>query len=171
VRQGFKPVLWSAGGTAVTELPTLPGTTSAECYAINDLGSIVGYNLDLSGEYRAVLWSNDGSNTIIDLNTFLPANSHWVLERGLGIDNNGVIVGQAEYDPDGAGPLQEQYRAFRLVPVPEPEIGLAALILVGAHRRPRSRIRRHGERIDHLPTALLELECDGLIIRLDEQRA
>jgi probable HAF family extracellular repeat protein len=92
---------------------------------IKDLGTIMGYNrtrpIDINDAGTIVGFSFNGYNIpdghafvgnkirIRDLNSLLPANSGWVLNVALGINNNGQIV--------GGGTLNGQRRAFLLTPV------------------------------------------------------
>ena len=94
----------------MSDLGTLPGGTSSAADAINSLGQIVGYSDIGGGVDSAFLYS--GGN-MIDLNTLLPANSGWVLQQGLGINDSGQVVGNGDYtDPNLGGPALSQ--AFRL---------------------------------------------------------
>lgn len=110
-------------GEALIDLGTLGGTSSA-AYDINSSNEIVGSastpdNLDV----HAVLFS-DGE--VIDLNALVVADSGWVLNEALSINDFGLIVGR--------GTLNGQQRGFLLTPtaIPEPSSysamgGLAAL--------------------------------------------
>jgi probable HAF family extracellular repeat protein len=78
--------------------------------AINETGQIVGFAETADGEWRAVLWQQ---NTIIDLNTLLPADSPWTLTVANDINDAGAIV--------GVGLLDGLERAFLLTPEQKPE--------------------------------------------------
>ena len=84
---------------------------------INDAGQIVGYSASqvpgpsdpFPGDPHAFLY--DGG-MMIDLNTRIPAGSDWVLERALGINENGFIVGVGRITPV----VGDEKRAFVLIP-------------------------------------------------------
>ena len=92
---GSHAALWQADGS-VTDLGALTGYGWAWARAINDLGQAVGSvstadpNGSTTGSDHAVLWQN---GTATDLNTLLPANSGWVLQDALSINDEGQIVG------------------------------------------------------------------------------
>ena len=120
--------LWDGG--VITELapfnlytPTNNGpTTNYHSVAndINDSDLIVGNSQRIAGSGAvATLWENGAP---IDLNTFLPAGSGWVLTSAEGINDQGDIV--------GFGTFGGNTRAFLLQSVPEP--GSAALLVFGA---------------------------------------
>lgn len=78
----------------MTDLGTLGGAFSAP-YAINNLGQIVGQAEQSDGAVRAFLWQG---GTMMDLNTFLPGNSGWVLDSARFINDSGRIVGTGTYN-------------------------------------------------------------------------
>jgi probable HAF family extracellular repeat protein len=84
---GVRPWLYSNG--TMTSLPEPSNLTSTSCApgAINNSGEIVGYCLDASGNYHAVLWQN---GTVTTLGTLggLQATSAYA------INNNGQIAGE-----------------------------------------------------------------------------
>ncbi|MBK8277993.1 MAG: hypothetical protein IPK92_19825 [Nitrospira sp.] len=131
----WRATLWN--GTTITELPSLGGTGgSAFAASINNLGVIVGQTED----GHAVLWK-DGQ--VIDLNSYIPADlaaAGWVLNMGGGINDDGVIVGNAYRTLD---PETVEFASFKLTPVPVPAAvwlfgsGLAGL--VGVLRRRQSK--------------------------------
>jgi probable HAF family extracellular repeat protein len=113
---------FSTADGALIDLGTLGESSYA--YGINDSGEIVGYSYLADGDQHAFLYY-DGS--MLDLNSLLPANSGWVLEEALGINDAGQITGMGLYDgqlsaflmtdpPSGPGGI---------TPVPEPGEGLA----------------------------------------------
>jgi probable HAF family extracellular repeat protein len=84
----------------------VPGTSNgdAEAKAVNDSGVIVGSD----GNGHAFAFASGHS---VDLNTLLPANSGVTLAIANGINNNGVIVGDATINTSG------QQVGFELTPV------------------------------------------------------
>jgi hypothetical protein len=86
-----------------TPIPLLPGASSGNAYAINDNGTVVGACL-VNGSYIAYV-SYDGLT--LDLNTQI-STPGWSLERALGIDNAGRII--------GAGTFNGQAMSFLLTP-------------------------------------------------------
>src|SRR5262249_2071874 len=59
---------------------------------INDDGRVVGWGLGTGIQRRAWIWT--GSGKIQDLNSLLPRNAGWTLEKATGIDAGGLIFGQ-----------------------------------------------------------------------------
>lgn len=112
---------------AMRDLGTLAGATDSTALAINSLGQAVGNSGGL-----AVLFQ-DGK--VIDLNSFLPSDTGWILQTAVGINDIGQIV--------GGGTLDGQAHSYLLslngsiVPIPEPAAWavfvVAAIGLVG-HR-------------------------------------
>lgn len=75
-------------------LSSLHGVSAAfasTALGLNDRGQVVGEYTTTSDATRAFLWSE--TTGMIDLNTFLPADSGWVLIRARGINELGQIVG------------------------------------------------------------------------------
>ncbi|MCC7203842.1 MAG: hypothetical protein IT441_02090, partial [Phycisphaeraceae bacterium] len=54
--------------------------------------------------YRAVVWGTDGLP--IDLNTLIDPTRGWLLTSANEITDNGWIVGQGMFDPDGPGGVE-----------------------------------------------------------------
>jgi len=133
---GRRAVLWSASGTAATELGNLgvssSGSTMTYASAINNSGKIVGHaesfvnGVDLG--QRAVLWNQDG--TAVDLNGLIDPASGWILTDAQAISDTNWVVGTGSFDLDGAGPTPAYDRMF-LIQVPEPAT-LAILALGSA---------------------------------------
>ncbi len=71
------------------DLGTFGGMNSV-ARAINSFGAIVGDAEYANGTSRAFIYQND---TMIDLNTLIPAESPWVLETAYGINDRGQIIG------------------------------------------------------------------------------
>jgi probable HAF family extracellular repeat protein len=83
------------GAYSVTDLGTLGGSGTAQAFAINEAGQVVGYATAASLKYHAFLW-DDGVMT--DLGT-LPTGS---TSRALGLNDDGQVVGFA-FDGSAAG--------------------------------------------------------------------
>ncbi|MEP6535926.1 MAG: PEP-CTERM sorting domain-containing protein [Bryobacteraceae bacterium] len=119
--------LWTGG--IMQDLGTLGGRSSS-AYGINSSGFIVGNSYVPDSEStHAFLWMGAG---LLDLNSFLPIDSGWVLNEAYGINDRGQIAGSGTY--------QGQTRAFRLDPLGSnfaaaviiPEPGTLALLGAGA---------------------------------------
>ncbi len=81
---------WDDNATPkMNDLGTFGGDNSV-ARAINVAGTIVGDAQTTNGESRAFLYQND---TMIDLNTLIPAQSGWFLEGAYGINDKGQIIG------------------------------------------------------------------------------
>ena len=106
--------LWDDG--VMTNLGVLPDYDVSDAMDINFGGDVVGWSHTSSGDECACLWS-DGAT--IDLNGVIEGDSEWWLQRAMGINDSGQIVGY--------GLLNGSPRAFILTPVPEP----SALVLLG----------------------------------------
>jgi hypothetical protein len=121
---GSRATYWNTTGSAVAaELQNLgttaAGITDGEARAVNNLGAIVGwmekYSSNVLVGKRAVLWNTVGTDTITDLNTFLPAGSGWVLTETCGLSDTGFVSGLGTYDTDGPGGFAPQERAFSML--------------------------------------------------------
>lgn len=117
--------LWQEG--TMTELPPFNlytpennGATTnyhSEAKDINEAGSVVGNSSRISGSPAvATLWEK---RVPIDLNTFLPAGSGWVLLSAEGINENGDIVGYGTYNGNSRAYLLEN-----AVPPAQPDISV-----------------------------------------------
>jgi hypothetical protein len=133
---GYRALKWSADGTQATELlPPADATGDfTRAYAMNRAGDVVGDG------WGALIW-RAGDTTGVNLNTLIDPNSGWQLGTALGINDDGVIVGIGNYDPDGPGPLPAQsYSPFRLDPVPEPALLPAVIVMSLCLTRRRRRL-------------------------------
>jgi probable HAF family extracellular repeat protein len=83
------------------------GGSFTEANAINNAGLIVGSSRTVGdADTHAVMWTANAG--ILDLNSFIPANSGWDLQGANSISNNGKIA--------GAGIIKGQQHAFLLIP-------------------------------------------------------
>lgn len=117
--------LWQEG--TMTELPPFNlytpennGATTnyhSEAKDINEAGLVVGNSSRISGSPAvATLWEN---GLPIDLNTFLPAGSGWVLLSAEGINENGDIVGYGTFNGSSRAYLLEN-----AVPPAQPDVSV-----------------------------------------------
>jgi len=85
-----------SGGDVTTKLPSLNGQITRG-WAENDAGLIVGFSgpTGYISQSRAIVYQN---GTVTDLNTYLPANSGWVLEYALAVNDRDQIVGFGTYN-------------------------------------------------------------------------
>jgi hypothetical protein len=76
------------------DLSTFSGAfaTFIGCNTLNDRGEATGATADMSGNMRAILWRD---NSLVDLNSFIPADLPLYLTVGSSMDNSGQIVGNA----------------------------------------------------------------------------
>lgn len=79
------------------------GGDASMAYGVNEAGDVVG-----TSNHDAFLWRQ---GTLMNLNDTLPSASPWHLQRALGINDHGMIV--------GTGTLLGFPHAFMLVPPPE----------------------------------------------------
>jgi probable HAF family extracellular repeat protein len=95
-------VVWQNG--TMTILPDHNSNGHSIAFGVNDAGIVVGRSdvLTPNGGWQqdAVLWQN---GVLIDLNSFLPTNSGWVLNVAQSINDNGEIAGIGTYDGMTAG--------------------------------------------------------------------
>ncbi|MCU1222387.1 MAG: hypothetical protein JWQ42_480 [Edaphobacter sp.] len=87
------------------DLGTLPGLADSFGQGINDAGDVVGYSANLFDQH-AFFYSH---GTMHDLESMIPEDSGWVLEKAEAINNDGQITGTGIHN--GAT------RAFLLTPV------------------------------------------------------
>jgi probable HAF family extracellular repeat protein len=96
-------------------LGTLPNGNHSRALSINDRGEVVGLSNTPKG-IRAFLWTRNSG--MQDLNTLIPADSDFVLEEAVGINDLGVILAIG-YDKDDEGDPhrhESPTRVFLLVP-------------------------------------------------------
>jgi probable HAF family extracellular repeat protein len=104
---GIHTVGFLKKGATLVALPTLAGYQLMHPYGINAGDAIVGCarNMDDDSQVHAFRYS---AGHVVDLNSFLPHGSSWVLECATDINNGGTIV--------GTGRIGSNYHAFMLVP-------------------------------------------------------
>ena len=68
------------------------GTGPPCCNTINNRGEIVGFSIDASFNFRALVWQG---KTPVDLNTLIPADSPWYLQAANSLNDAGEITGMA----------------------------------------------------------------------------
>jgi probable HAF family extracellular repeat protein len=78
----------------MTDLGSL-GSGNSAARSLNHRGQIVGVSADADGQNRAFLWQQGG---MVDLNSFLPANSGWLLTSAVFINENQQVVGEGVLD-------------------------------------------------------------------------
>lgn len=129
----YHATLWN--GNAPTDLGTILGANNSWAWAINSRAQVAGYSEIYGAGQRATLWND---TTVIDLNTLLgpdAVSAGWVLTDARGINDSGIIVGNA-YNT-----LTHQGSNFLLeYPLPEPgtfALMLSALGLLGLMARAR----------------------------------
>ncbi len=117
----FRPFFWSElTGMIDIFADSHLGSPFGAAYDVNSSGWVVGYGeINDNFDSHAFLWSQ--SFGLIDLNSFLPAGSDWVLMGAAGINDRGQITGWGTY--------QGQPSGFLLSPVPEPS---SAFLLISA---------------------------------------
>ena len=114
----FAPVL--ASGGSLISLGTLGGTLGV-AYGINDAGQIVGYSM-LTGFSNQHAFVYD-SGQMYDLNSLVANNAGWTLNAARAINNQGVIVGEGQFNG--------QLTAFLLTPSGVPEPGTIVVVALG----------------------------------------
>lgn len=108
--QSFHGYVWSASNGA-TLLPHLESNVLLEVmpWGINDAGAVVGMAEIENHVWHAFVW--DEENGIRDLNGLVEPPANFILDRALGINEQGWIVGDGHF-----GPLWSSSQAFVLVP-------------------------------------------------------
>jgi len=92
----FHAFVWNQG-SGMQDLGTVPSDVNSAAIGINDAGQIVGVSLDASFNPRAFLRLDQ---SLIDLNTLVPANSPLYLATACSINAAGEIIGIA-FDSTG----------------------------------------------------------------------
>lgn len=119
--------LWEKGH--MRDLGALPGFHTSYAVAINDSGEVVG-NVSTGDPNKdhAFLW-RDGK--MVDLNTLIPSNSGWVLERAIGINNRGQIIGGGLHNGKRTACLLTPHQSSLPKPHPSTAHGDAKLLTAG----------------------------------------
>lgn len=115
------------GGT-LSDLGTLTGLANASstAVAINDLGMVTGAAASADGTIHAFIWTSaDGMK---DLNDLVTMPIGWVLRSAVSINDAGMILTYATYDPDGPGGIPAISRGVLLTAVPEPTTTLGVAV-------------------------------------------
>jgi probable HAF family extracellular repeat protein len=129
---------------SMIDLGDLPGDQSgSKALAINSAGTVVGKSGEgmnsSSINGNAVIWTADAGP--LNLNNLVESSgSAWRLTEATGINDQGWIIGQGLYDPDGPGGAPAVFSSFLLTPVPEPTslsvmLGGAAALCIRKKKR------------------------------------
>jgi hypothetical protein len=97
------PFLHTPNGE-LTQLP-LPSGTSGYATGVNESHMVVGVT-EHESKRRAVIWPAGGGQPV-ELDSLLPAGSPWVLTNAHAINNEGVVVGEGEYNGEYKSFLME----------------------------------------------------------------
>ncbi|ALT77933.1 hypothetical protein AT984_12845 [Paucibacter sp. KCTC 42545] len=120
ISDGFRAFIWANG--SVKQLGALSYNGNSFAYGVDNAGNVVGMsNTNIGRDWRAFIYK---SGQMVDLNTYLPAGSGWVLESAESISDNGRFV-------VGAGVYNNTRRAFLLDLAPVPEPGTYFLMFAG----------------------------------------
>jgi probable HAF family extracellular repeat protein len=93
----------------IQDLGALFEDTTSNARAINNSSQIVGFAYITGGNSKAFIWEPERG--FIDLNTLVPPDSGWELERAHDINDSGQIIGY--------GIIQGEKHGFLLTPVSE----------------------------------------------------
>ena len=132
-------------GSGIVLYGTL-GDANSSTNAINSSGVTVGfsYDLDGSGDYIDQLATLFMGNAAIDLNSYLPVGSGWVLQDATGINDTDQIVGYGLYNGVQEGFLLD-LSSDLASPTPEPAsfllLGVGIALLAAARKFSRPGLR------------------------------
>lgn len=90
------PVYWPGTGSAPVALPLLTGGTGGSAYFVSDDNTIVGESGTTGGAIRAVRWKIDPATGAAGNPTELEPLSGHVKSVAMGVNKDGVIVGESE---------------------------------------------------------------------------
>jgi probable HAF family extracellular repeat protein len=116
--ESFHAALWKRG--AIVDLGTLPAYDCSVAGARNSKGQIVGSSFDCAtGLEHAFIWEKGGP--MVDLNSFIPANSSLELAQAFNINERGEILGYGvpPGSPTDDASLGFVGRLFLLIPCDE----------------------------------------------------
>lgn len=94
------PAYWSSPSATPVALALLPGGATGSAYFISDQGVIVGESETGNGSLHAVRWKVDPATGIAGAPTDLGTLSGHVRSVAMGVNRDGVIVGESE-SPSG----------------------------------------------------------------------
>jgi probable HAF family extracellular repeat protein len=114
---GSQAFIRASDGT-YTILPHASDSDLNRPSALNASNTVVGYERQTAGGWRALLWTSDGTS-VVKLTDYVNAPG-WVFEQATGINDSGQIVGY--------GTLQGATHAFLLNPVPGAGTGMAVAL-------------------------------------------
>jgi hypothetical protein len=97
------PFLHTPNGQ-LTQLP-LPSGATGYATGVNESHMVVGVT-EHESKRRAVIWPAGGGQPV-ELDSLLPAGSPWVLTNAHAINNDGVVVGEGEYNGEYKSFLME----------------------------------------------------------------
>ena len=107
----FEATLWQPDGT-LTILGHVPGDVAAFATGINNLGQVVGNNIDSGNNWsHGFIWQN---KVMTDLNTLIPADSNLLIINASNINERGQISGMAKVL---TGPHAGEIHSYLATPV------------------------------------------------------
>jgi probable HAF family extracellular repeat protein len=127
INEGSQAFVRTSNGL-FTILPHATDSNLNRPWSLNAANTVVGFERQVTGGWRALLWPSDGQS-VIKLTDYVNAPG-WIFEQATGINDAGQIVGY--------GTLNGVTHAFLLNPVPAPTplmIGAAACALWAPRRR------------------------------------
>ncbi len=109
-REDREAFIWDATN-GVRALPTLSGESVA--WDVNENGRASGYSYDQSAQQRAVWWDVPG-NQITDIGTLTNSTTQvsGPTSTAYGINDSGIVVGNADIPEDSGSPPEIRFHAF-----------------------------------------------------------
>jgi len=111
----FHAFIWTKEAGHMIDIGTLPGDSLSEALDINDDDQVVGVSYPSA---HAFIWQN---GKMTDLNSLISSSSALLLIAAGGINNSGVITGQACVIADGGCPFGADTPAFYAIPGAPPD--------------------------------------------------